>query len=65
MTNIAQRVCNLCVATNAVGEAMGREPGRIGGRGEGKRKRKEKEVGVQKMRKAGEIERNHAIMLKF
>lgn len=35
-----------------------------GPEGQGRRKRKEKQVGVQKMQEAREIEKNHAIILK-
>ena len=42
---------------------MGAEENR-GAEGKGRQERKEKEVGVQNMREAGEIEGNYAIMLK-
>ena len=51
--------------TKQWGEAMGWEPRKIrGAEGKGRQERKEKEVGVQNMREAGEIEGNYAIMLK-
>ena len=45
------------------GHGVGAEENR-GAEGKGRQERKEKEVGVQNMREAGEIEGNYAIMLK-